>query len=1173
MRLAKIKLSGFKSFVDPTTVTLPGDLVAIVGPNGCGKSNIIDAVRWVMGESSAKHLRGESMADVIFNGSGSRKPVGTASIELVFDNSDGTITGQYAGYNEIAVRRQVNRDGQSAYYLNGTRCRRRDITDIFLGTGLGPRSYSIIEQGMISRVIEARPEELRRYLEEAAGISLYKERRRETERRIRDTLENLERLEDVRDEVARQLEKLKRQADTAERYKGLRAEQRQRQAELHVLRLQGLEAERERLEGELRRRDTEVEAAVAEQRRLERETESVRARHAEDSDRLNEIQAEYYGVGSEITRLEQRMKHQREMREARRAEEARTREALDEHRASLEQDGEKLRLAEERVAELEPEHEALAEAEAGADEGVQQAQQALEDWRERWERFNEDAQQPARTAEVERARIEQLERQGEERTRQRERLAQEIESLDEALARESDEAGAERLEALEERLEGLRERLDERDEALTALEDEATELDESLEGTREERHRTAARLTSLETLQEAALGEGEAAGRWLAAQGLDDGERLARRLDVEPGWERAVEAVLGAHLQAVLVTDPGRYVAALAALEGDEIVLQRPADGVPDGASPGDGLARRVSAPWPVAGLFAGVHTAEDVDAALARAPDLAPGEEIVTPDGTRFGPDWVHARGEARDDTGVLARERDLSETREALETLDARLAEQEARRGELRERIADLTERRDDDRDALHEAERERASLQAQVDNQRAQQQERGERRRARQAELEDLAEAIEEINADVRAARERQAEALDRSEALDETRERLNEEKLGLQDQLDAARERLADVRSRRHDVALRLESATTARQSLAESVSRQKAQCERLEARLAELAAADDEPAEVDDEAAEAERQRLLERRQSVEHELGEARTRLGDAEERLRDLETRRGEAERSVTELREGTESARYRSYELKIRIQTQAEQLAEMEVDRAETATALPEDADEQRWEAELERLDERIRRLGPINLAAIDEYRELESRKGYLDSQYEDLNEALETLQSAIRRIDRETRQRFKETFEKVNEGMQRLFPRLFGGGSGYLELTGEDLLETGVAIMARPPGKRVSNIHLLSGGEKALTAVALVFAIFELNPAPFCMLDEVDAPLDEANVGRFCDMLQALSDRVQFIVITHNKVTMAAASHLAGVTMNEPGVSRLVAVDMEAATALVDTPGDGA
>ncbi|WP_435106572.1 chromosome segregation protein SMC [Arhodomonas sp. AD133] len=1165
MRLSKIKLTGFKSFVDPTTVVLPGDLVAIVGPNGCGKSNVIDAVRWVMGESSAKHLRGESMADVIFNGSTSRKPVGTAAIELIFDNSDGTLGGQYASYNEISVRRQVNREGQSAYYLNGTRCRRRDITDVFLGTGLGPRSYSIIEQGMISRVIEARPEELRRYLEEAAGISLYKERRRETERRIRDTLENLERLEDVREEVGRQLEKLKRQADTAERYKALRAEERQRRAELYVLRLQSLEAERERLEQTLRERDNQIEASLARQRELEREAETVRARHGEDNDRLNDVQARYYAIGSEIARIEQRINHQRELRDSGAREQERARESLEELDATLEQDREKLAVLEERLAELGPEREEVAEQEAAAEERLRAAQEALEAWSERWDRFNAEAAEPAQVAQVERARIEQLERRGEELARRRDRLQLEIEQL-ESEANDAELRGAEeQAEALAEQAEDLRDALSRSQEAVTELEEHNDELTDEHNNAQGEHHRLQARLTSLETLQEAALGDDDATARWLADNGLDAQERLAHHLRVAPGWERAVEVVLGEHLQAVLVDRLDGCLDAVSALDAGSLVL-RTRDDVAGGDTAEAGtLAAQVDAPWPLTDLLARVRTATDMASARALAAELQPGEVVVTPDGCCHGPNWVQANGSTDDDdAGVLAREREIAALREQIAELGTRLERLGERRHEGQQQLAEAVERRDERQDELNAVERDHSAALARLETMQRRVAERRERREARAAELEELAEEIATGAEDVRAARKRQDEALDRSEALDAERERLTNEKLERQEALDEARSALDDVQARRHDLAVKLEGATTARDSLRESVVRMERQRESLQERLTELSenlAALDDP---DDELAE-ERQRLLDERQGVEHELSEARARLGEAEARLRELDHNRGDVEREVGELREGTESARYRSYELKIRAQTQAEQLAELEVDREAVTAELPEQASEAAWEQELERLEARIRRLGPINLAAIDEYQALEERKGYLDSQYDDLTEALETLQSAIRRIDRETRQRFKETFDKVNAGVQQLFPRLFGGGQGYLELTGDDLLETGVSIMARPPGKKVTNIHLLSGGEKALTAVSLVFAIFQLNPAPFCMLDEVDAPLDEANVSRFCDMLRELSDRVQFIVITHNKTTMAAASHLAGVTMNEPGVSRLVAVDVEAAAEL--------
>ncbi len=1165
MRLKKIKLSGFKSFVDPTTVTLPGGLTGIVGPNGCGKSNIIDAVRWVMGESSAKHLRGDSMADVIFNGSTSRKPVGQASIELLFDNSDGALGGQYAAYVEIAVRRQVNRDGQSAYYLNGTRCRKRDITDVFLGTGLGPRSYSIIEQGMISRVIEARPEELRGYLEEAAGISLYKERRRETERRIRGTNENLERLRDVRDEVARQLDKLKRQAETAERYKALRAEERDRRAELYLLRLRALEAERETLRRQLAERETEQESLLAQQPALERENESVRARHIEDSDRLNEIQGRFYAIGSDIARIEQRIAHRRELRETGERELAQSREALRELDQSLDEDGGKLALLVDRLETLEPESEEGAEREAAASEAVEQAQAALENWRERWDHFSEAANEPVRTAQVERTRIEQMEQRSEELGRRRQRLAEESERL------RADDAEAELAtlratdETLAEDVAELRERLAERQQRLGTLDEEIAVLADGLAAARGERQQLAARRTSLQTLQEAALGQDGGLTDWLSGLGLAERSQIARVLDVDPGWESAVEAVLGAELQGLLAvnTEELRRAAVQPPTHGRMALFADagPAPQLDEGC-----LAMRVRGPAPVQRRLAGIRTAPDLDTAWALLATLENGASVITPDGIWLGHEWVKvgADGADGDGAGVIAREREIATLAEQEQALESRLealqealaTRQAARRNE--------DGRREQDAGDLNQREREQASVRTRIEHQR----ERIDSVRARienlGAEREELAAELETADHDLRAARRRLETALDASERMDQERERLTREKLDVQQRLDDAREQLRERQRLRQEIALKRESARSARGSLENSLARTRGQRERVLAQASELGRRLDDLADPG-ENLEAERETLLARWLEVEAKLTEARERLSGAETRLRELEAARAEVTTQGTDLRESLEGVRFREYELKIRAQTQTEQLDELGMSAAETAERLPESADEQAWAAELERLELRIQRLGPINLAAIDEYEQLRERGEYLQAQHDDLAEAMETLQSAIRRIDRETRQRFKDTFEKVNAGLQRLFPRLFGGGQAYLEMTDDDLLETGVTIMARPPGKKISNIHLLSGGEKALTAVSLVFAIFELNPAPFCMLDEVDAPLDEANVGRFCEMLRDLCHQVQFVVITHNRITMEAATHLAGVTMSEPGVSRLVAVDVDEAAEL--------
>ena len=1172
MRLSKIRLNGFKSFVDATPVPLPGGITAIVGPNGCGKSNIIDAVRWVMGESSARHLRGGSMADVIFSGSRSRKPVGQASIELVFDNSDGALGGQYAGFAEIAIRRQVNRDGQSAYYLNGSRCRRRDITDVFLGTGLGPRSYSIIEQGTISRLIEAKPEELRGYLEEAAGISLYKERRRETERRMRDTRENLERLEDVRDEVGRQLEKLSQQAETAERYRALKAEERERRAELLLLRTRGLQQERAALQQELAERDNALESRIADQRGVEREMEALRASHAEQSDALNEIQGRFYQVGSDIARLEQRISHRRELRETSARELSRNNEALERVQAESAEDQKKLGLLQERLQTLNPEIESLDEALTRSTVSLEEAGKRLEAARAARDEQARRQADADRQAEVERARIEQLEARQLDRRRRTEQLATELGELD------SDGDGdvadmAARIGVLEQERDQFDERIADLDEQIGFEAGQRDEHRDELDALREQRSELKARQTSLQTLQEAALGAESGAGEWLEAMGLGDGKRLGESLEVEAGWETAVEVVLQDALQAVAADDLARLGGQAEQLGGGAVMLYQPeaaVDGGPGSDAPAAGddrLLSRVKGPAPLQDLLAGVHVADDEQQALSRLASLPAGASVVTRRGRWFGRHWLRIQAAASDDQeGVLARGRALEALGAEIDQLDQAIAQREANYQEAMERVALLEERRAERADERGGVDRELAAARARLEAAEQQQARRRERRKTLLAEQQTLQEALEAGDRDIRTNREQLESALAMGKQAQAAMAPLDADCHSAREAVEAARLAADQLREQRQDVALRLETARTAGQSLEEAIARLQRQETGLSARNAELEQTLNEVSGSDD-TLEAERQALLKKRAAVEEELAAARRALGEADEALRTLDIRRGEAESAIVDLREAAESARYRDYELKARLQTQTEQLQSLQVDPATVAEKLPETATESEWEKELERLDNRIRRLGPINLAAIDEHRTLSERKSYLDAQQADLSEALETLQNAIQKIDRETRSRFRETFDKVNSGLQRLFPRLFGGGQAYLEMTDDDLLETGVTLMARPPGKRITNIHLLSGGEKALAAVALVFAIFELNPAPFCMLDEVDAPLDEANVGRFCDLLAEMSERVQFIVITHNKATMTAASHLAGVTMAEPGVSRLVAVDIESAAALTE------
>ncbi len=1163
MRLSKLKLSGFKSFVDPTTVHFPSALTGVVGPNGCGKSNVIDAVRWVMGESSAKHLRGDSMADVIFNGSTARKPVAQASVELVFDNSDGGLGGQWAKYNEISIRRQVTRDGQSSYFLNGTRCRRRDITDIFLGTGLGPRSYSIIEQGMISRLIEAKPEELRIFLEEAAGISKYKERRRETENRIRHTKENLSRLDDLRDEIEKQLEKLKRQARSAERFKELREQERRVKAELLALRYQALHEESADRRKRIQENETALEAVMAELRAVEAELEKGREAQVEATDAFNEVQSRFYALGSEVARIEQAIQHGKETRRAQQEELEKTEQAWNEVQAHIKVDSQRLEQLAKELAENTPARDAARQRADASRARREQAEQAMQAWQGEWDSFNARANETTQTAQVERTRIDHLERQLNQLKQRQERIEQEQRQLDSAaLEREIEELeqrAAERQQAataLQEQLEALRARIDE-------LRESTRNQQRELNQAQGEQQDIRGRLASLQALQQAALGENEGEVRqWLQAQGLEDAPRLAKQLDVDSGWERAVETALGFYLEAVCVEGSDAVAATLADLGQGALSLVDTAAGVTAQAA-GDGvpLMRKVRAPWPLDSLLAGVYAAGTLDEALQLRTRLAAHESVITRDGIWVGPGWLRVARDADGTSGVLEREKEINGLQEQLEARQKLISELESALEAGRADLQQAEARREELQVEANRAHREFSDARAQFDARRTRLEQIHKRNEALLREASEIAAQQAEDTRAVDEARARLHEALAAIDTLADEREQRAAQRERLRSALDEARREAQRDRDQAHELELRYQSMHTEQETTRQNLERMRGQQGHLHKRREELrqALADGEaPLKQLGEELET----SLAQRHEVETELADRRRALEAVEHKLREDEQKRHRKEHEAQQLRERLNQEKLHWQEIKVRGETLLEQIAESGFELAQLIEEMAGDATVEAWEQEAEALATRIARLGPINLAAIEEYEEQSERKKYLDAQHEDVTKALETLENAIRKIDRETRTRFKETFDKVNSGLQAMFPRLFGGGHAYLELTGEDLLDTGVTVMARPPGKRNSTIHLLSGGEKALTAVALVFSIFELNPSPFCMLDEVDAPLDDANVGRFCDMVKEMSERVQFIFITHNKITMDLANQLTGVTMHEPGVSRLVAVDVDEA-----------
>lgn len=1163
MRLTSIRLAGFKSFVDPVNVPFDGNMTAIVGPNGCGKSNIIDAVRWVMGESSAKTLRGESMADVIFNGSSARKPVGQAAIELKFDNRDGSLGGAYAQYAEIVVKRLVSRDGQSNYFFNGQKCRRRDIADLFMGTGLGARSYAIIGQGMISRLIEARPEELRSTLEEAAGISKYKERRRETENRMRRTQENLDRLDDIRDELDKQLERLKRQAEAARRYQDLKQQEYRLKGELALLRGRALRAEQHHQEHRVRELEITVEKEVFGVRECENRLEQAREQHDQLADVLERHQQQFYDTTTRIARLEQDQSHRRS-RLAQLGNDIQTaRRDLEQQCSVGRADTQRLTAIDERLAHLVPECADL-EAQLGKLEqalsqlspALERATKACEDADERWREASRHAERGQDQVRDIEQRIQRVQAEHQRRSGQRSD-SEDLATLRLALADAQTQLHDAETQAthLEQQREARQQRIKEAkltcSHASSARENAQAELSR-LEGER----------ASLDALINAAMADHDpATDATLKALGLDNASRLSEQIQVADGWEAVASWLLKPWLNARLVS-PDKLAALPQALTTDWCLLAN----TPDAESPPGRFSAHVQGAGALHEWLVTLHCVESADAIPAALKALPAGHSVLSRDGVWCSSGWLSQQAQGEGVDALLVTRKRQADCVQLIAGQNDALAQAQQRLDEASEQLDLLEQQRDASAESerLHTEERQQLALR---ERSLAQKVEHLESRLIElDEELSRLQEDEAELSLTLEESRERWDEAMARLERATAARDQASAEWQEQREKQSTLAQQQAPLASRQQSLALERERLNTERESLLAQQARSEETEERLLLRIAEMEETRDsltEPEELASEALEA----LLEERQEQEERLNASREKANALTEQMRNDELARQAHERSLEQSREQLQQRRMDAQALGLKAASQEEQLAELGHDVESLAKNLPSEAEESDWQQALDAASDKIRRLGAINLAAIEEYDQQAERRDYLEAQHGELTEALDTLGRAIRRIDQETRARFKETFEEVNQGFQSLFPKVFGGGNAWLALTDDDLLETGVAIMARPPGKKNSTIHLLSGGEKALTALSLVFAIFQLNPAPFCMLDEVDAPLDDANVSRYANLVKQMSETVQFIYITHNKIAMESAERLMGVTMQEPGVSRLVAVDVEEAAALAD------
>lgn len=1154
MRLKKIKLAGFKSFVDPTSIPFPDDMTAIVGPNGCGKSNVIDAVRWVLGESSAKNLRGDAMTDVIFNGSSARKPVSQCSVELVFDNSSGRIQGEYANYNELSVKRLVTREAQSHYFLNATKCRRRDVTDLFLGTGLGPRSYAIIEQGMISRLIESKPQELRVFIEEAAGISKYKERRRETENRIRHTKENLERLEDVRGELGQQLEKLQRQASAAKRYKELKAKERKLKAELGALRWLKHSNQIETLEGRMKQQDAEIEAFVAQQRGDEKGITTYKEQQADLKQKLADVQQTFFKVGTDITRLEQNQIHAKQRRQQIEEELTKLSHAINDIEILEHQESEKISELEIQIEQAEPESELIQEQAEQAQMMLLEAEERLSQhersWREKEQQFNQLKQQvQGKHSEIQSTMNMQL------RTQQRiSELQQELGELEHDLLAEQVESLRGQVAQAKGRFQHAKEHLHNSDEKWQASQQQEREVERQLLSAQGNVQQLQAQSKALESLQQ--IESDEDPEEVLTSHGIEH-QPLWQYLDIEPGWEKAIETACQ-HWQnsPVMASEPDSQLVeqfhSANLLSGYAFAEQKQAGSLAE-------KVRNASVPsW--------LNTIKVLDKTVAKeniVAQMGNFQSAINQQGHWFGVDWL-SLGVAEQHAGVMERASQLRDLNVGLSAAQQGLSdvEQSLKNSQVQaQHDKTLWQNANDDfkqaEQALTQHQNQLNLLQMQHQQSLTRQTKLSEEFSRQQQLLEDEKMQSEELAMQVEELEIRLAESLEKLQGLQSGRDELV-------DKVEQSRNRVEQTKNATHQLALHLQSIRSQHQNVIEGKKRGQQQLLSMRERQHQLQQEAEQISMPMEEQAEA-LEGLLAQRLEVEAEQTTLSEQLAEVESFLSDAEKGQQGIMEKIQVMRSALESTKLECEGYRVRANSVLEQLQEMQQPLKPVLESLPEEANEDQWQQDLEKTNASVSRLGAVNLAAVEEYEVQAERKKHLDDQNEDLCAAMETLENAIRKIDKETRSRFKDTYDKVNNDLKSLFPKVFGGGSAYLELTDDDLLETGVAIMARPPGKKNSTIHLLSGGEKALTALSLVFAIFRLNPAPFCLLDEVDAPLDDANVGRFCKLVSEMSKSVQFIYITHNKIAMEMAKHLTGVTMAEPGVSRMVAVDVDEAVAI--------
>jgi len=1164
MRLKHIKLAGFKSFVDPTKVPFEQQMTAIVGPNGCGKSNIIDAVRWVLGESSAKNLRGDAMTDVIFNGAATRKPVGQASVELLFDNIDGRIQGHMADRNQVSIRRVINRDSQNTYYLNGSKCRRRDITDIFLGTGLGPRSYAIIEQGTISKLIESKPQELRIFIEEAAGISKYKERRRDTENRIRHTRENLERLSDVRIELGLQIDKLHQQAEAAKRFKTLKAKERKYRAEFTVLKWQKFDKQANEQKLQVSKYQAEIEALIVEQKKIDIELFNAKQQITIGGESSGELHQKKLLLSNNIARAEQNIKHLKQQKSKAQSDNSVTQQQLINAQQLVLAEQEKLQHNTSTIAEHTPELELieqqLLESQVQLDNFIEQQRSEHQQWQMLQLQHKTESEQQLNVKQ----KISQLTEQISHQQQREKALTHLITNLlDEKLTGNTESTVDLHAKLL------IQESLHETFvKQLSDNDTKQVDLTRAISQVTKQQAQNTGEISALTlTLNQLIKQQNQQNDwsleqkEWLNEQGVNGLGEVYQLLQVEAGWQASVEQVLHHWLQGELVEKFPEQLT----IEPLFLVLRDQKNNLDSTSSiqaKMGTLAEKAKGLPAITSFLNNIVLADDYQHAQGMLSSLEQHQSVICKDGT-----WLSAyflrKGSAETHNALLQLTENIANTSEQILQLEANNTKNKDKEDQLVNSKEKLASEAKELKVASEQCMNQCQSIKQQIALGKQAEQQRDKQSAIYQQELSEL-EVLLIQNKQMLLAQETALEQLpvhdtnqliDISTAQENLQRKIQDSQGNTQKYHQKKHHQVLVIEKLNHEQAQGQLSLARAQESIQQLTEQQNTHQKVIEECVL--------PLQLDEQKLQVwliDVAKLDETIAKIQHDTTDTQTLIMDVELKAQQLVKQINNKKEQINTVHLSAESYR-------LRADAALEQLNEMQQNLSAVQDSIPEEAKEGLWQAHIVNIGKDINRLGAINLAAINEYQVQFERKTYLDQQDEDLTQAINTLELAIAKIDKESRHKFKDTFEKINGDLKALFPKVFGGGSAYLALTDDDMLETGVTIMARPPGKKNSTIHLLSGGEKALTALSLVFAIFRLNPAPFCMLDEVDAPLDDANVSRFCNLVREMSQTVQFIYISHNKIAMEMASQLTGVTMFEPGVSRMVAVDIDEAIAMAE------